>query len=274
MCSVKRFSATVKISAICANLDVLAEQDSLARIEERLTDLYRAARDAMPRTFVNLDMEEYRDLELSLRSFMTVLDRPEFDDLEAGIVLQAYIPDSHAALHTLVDWANKRYARTGTGIKVRLVKGANLAMEHVEAEIHDWQPAPYPTKADVDASYKAMLEYALLNATPGALRIGAASHNLFEVAWALTLRDELGAHDRLEIEMLEGMAPPQSRAVRNDAGSLLLYSPIVVESERDASIAYLSRRLDENSSPSCALYSTSPQAAPSGKIRRHASAHR
>ena len=240
---------SVKISAICANLDVLAENDSLARIEDQLIELYRAARDATPRTFVNLDMEEFRDLELSLRSFMTVLDRPEFDDLEAGIVLQAYIPDSHQALRTLIDWANARYARSGTGIKVRLVKGANLAMEAVEAELHDWQPAPYPTKADVDASYKAMLEYALVNATPGALRIGAASHNLFEVAWALTLRDELNAHDWLEIEMLEGMAPPQSRAVRNDAGSLLLYSPIVEESERDASIAYLSRRLDENSSP-------------------------
>jgi RHH-type proline utilization regulon transcriptional repressor/proline dehydrogenase/delta 1-pyrroline-5-carboxylate dehydrogenase len=240
---------SVKISAICANLDVLAEEDSLARIETQLVELYRAARDSKPRTFVNLDMEEYRDLELSLRSFITVLDRPEFDDLEAGIVLQAYIPDSHQALRTLVEWANERYARTGTGIKVRLVKGANLAMEQVEAELHDWQPAPYPTKADVDASYKAMLEYALFNATPGAVRIGAASHNLFEVAWALTLRDELDAHDRLEIEMLEGMAPPQSRAVRNDAGGLLLYSPIVEESERDASIAYLSRRLDENSSP-------------------------
>ena len=240
---------SVKISAICANLDVLAEEDSLARIEEQLIELYRAARDASPRTFVNLDMEEYRDLELSLHSFMRILDRREFDDLEAGIVLQAYIPDSHAALRTLIDWANARYERTGTGIKIRLVKGANLAMEAVEAELHDWQPAPYPTKADVDASYKAMLDYALLNATPGALRIGVASHNLFEVAWALTLRDELGAHDRLEIEMLEGMAPPQSRAVRHDAGSLLLYSPIVSEDERDASIAYLSRRLDENSSP-------------------------
>ncbi|NDA50630.1 MAG: aldehyde dehydrogenase family protein, partial [Actinobacteria bacterium] len=240
---------SVKISAICANLDILAEKDSLARVEEQLIELYRAARDAQPRTFVNLDMEEFRDLELSLNSFMRILDRTEFDDLEAGIVLQAYIPDSHAALRTLVDWANVRYARTGTGIKVRLVKGANLAMEVVEAELHDWQPAPYPTKADVDASYKAMLEYALRNATPGALRIGVASHNLFEVAWALTLRDELNAHDRVEIEMLEGMALPQSRAVRNDAGSLLLYSPIVSEDERDASIAYLSRRLDENSSP-------------------------
>ena len=240
---------SVKISAICANLDVLAEEDSLARIEKQLVELYRAARDSKPRTFINLDMEEYRDLALSLRSFIAVLDRPEFDDLEAGIVLQAYIPDSHAALRTLVAWANERYARTGTGIKVRLVKGANLAMEQVEAAVHDWESATYATKADVDASYKAMLEYALLHATPGALRIGAASHNLFEVAWALTLRDELNAHDRLEIEMLEGMAPPQSRAVRGDAGSLLLYSPIVEASERDASIAYLSRRLDENSSP-------------------------
>ena len=240
---------SVKISAICANLDVLADEDSLARITERLTMLYRAARDASPRTFVNLDMEEYRDLELSTRAFMSVLDLPEFDDLTAGIVLQAYIPDSHAALATLVDWANARFARTGAGIKVRLVKGANLAMEAVEAELHDWQPAPYPTKADVDASYKAMLEYALVSATPGALRIGVASHNLFDVAWALTLRDELDAHDRLEIEMLEGMAPPQARSVRADAGSLLLYSPIVDVTERDASIAYLSRRLDENSSP-------------------------
>jgi RHH-type proline utilization regulon transcriptional repressor/proline dehydrogenase/delta 1-pyrroline-5-carboxylate dehydrogenase len=265
---------SVKISAICANLDVLAEADSLARIEAQLIELYRAARDASPRTFVNLDMEEYRDLELSLRSFMAVLDREEFDDLEAGIVLQAYIPDSRAALDTLIEWANARYARTGTGIKIRLVKGANLAMEAVEAELHDWQPAPYPSKSDVDANYKAMLECALINAEPGALRIGVASHNLFEVAWALTLRDELGAHDRIEIEMLEGMAPPQSRAVRNDAGGLLLYSPIVEQSERDASIAY--PLADSTRTPhrrtSCGRCSISLPAAPSGTSKPGASA--
>ena len=240
---------SVKISAVCANLDILAEEDSLTRIDAQLTRLYRAAMESDAQTFVNLDMEEFRDLELSLRAFMDVLDRPEFDRLHAGIVLQAYIPDSHAALARLIEWADARYRRTGTPIKVRLVKGANLAMEAVEAELHDWTPAPYPAKADVDASYKAMLETALLAPTPGAVRIGVASHNLFEVAWALTLRDELDAHDRLEIEMLEGMAPPQARAVRDDSRGLLLYSPIVEQAERDASIAYLSRRLDENSAP-------------------------
>lgn len=240
---------SVKISAVCANLDILAEADSLARIEAQLRRVYRASMTSTPRTFVNLDMEEYRDLELSLMSFMAVLDEPEFLDYEAGIVLQAYVPDSHAALERLCRWANARRARGGAGIKVRLVKGANLAMESVEAELHEWEPAPYPTKADVDASYKAMLDTALELGEPGAVRLGVASHNLFDVAWALTLRDELDDPSRVEIEMLEGMAAPQSRAVLRDAGSLLLYSPVVTREEREASIAYLSRRLDENSAP-------------------------
>jgi RHH-type proline utilization regulon transcriptional repressor/proline dehydrogenase/delta 1-pyrroline-5-carboxylate dehydrogenase len=240
---------SVKISAVCANLDVLAKEESLKRINERLSDLYRAAASTTPPTFVNLDMEEFRDLELSVESFMHVLSQPEFMQLRAGIVLQAYIPDSHAALMTLIDWANERFRSGGAPIKIRLVKGANLAMEAVEAELHDWPQAPYPTKHDVDASYKAMLETALTRSDPGAVRLGIASHNLFEVAWALTIRDLLDAHEIMEIEMLEGMAPPQSRAVRNDAGELLLYSPVVAKEDREASIAYLSRRLDENSSP-------------------------
>jgi RHH-type proline utilization regulon transcriptional repressor/proline dehydrogenase/delta 1-pyrroline-5-carboxylate dehydrogenase len=240
---------SVKISALCANLDVLAEDDSLARIADQLRRLYRAAIASTPPTFVNLDMEEYRDLELSLRSFMAVLDEPEFAQLTAGIVLQAYIPDSHEALRRLCAWANDRVDRGGAGIKIRLVKGANLAMEQVEAQLHDWPQAPYGDKCEVDASYKRMLEDALRLGRPGAVRIGVASHNLFEIAYAMTVADSTGSLERIDLEMLEGMAPPQARAVREMAGALLLYSPVVERSDRDASIAYLSRRLDENSSP-------------------------
>ena len=240
---------SVKISAICANLDVLAWDDSLARIEAQLTGLYRAARDSEPRTFVNLDMEEYRDLELSVEAFMRVLDREEFLELPAGIVLQAYIPDSHAALARLCEWANQRRAKGGAPTKIRIVKGANLANELVEAEVHDWPLATYPSKPDVDASYKLMIDRALELGRRDAVRVGVASHNLFEVGWALALRDRRPDGDRIEIEMLEGMAPPQARAVRDAAGSLLLYAPVVATSDREASIAYLSRRLDENAAP-------------------------
>ncbi|MFM1966920.1 MAG: hypothetical protein RL134_2645 [Actinomycetota bacterium] len=238
---------SIKISALCANLDVLAWDDSLARVTERLAALYRIARDHG--TFVNLDMEEHRDLELSVEAFIQVLDQPEFAQMPAGIVLQAYIPDSHAALERLIAWANDRRAAGRAPIKIRLVKGANLAMEQVEAELHDWPQAPYYSKADVDASYKRMLDTALRTADPGALRLGIASHNLFDIAWALTIRDSLDDPQMIEIEMLEGMAPAQARAVRDAAGSLLLYAPVVEKADREASIAYLSRRLDENSGP-------------------------
>ncbi len=180
---------SVKVSAIVANLDALAFEHSVERIADELRRLYRRAAVATPRTFVNLDMEEYRDLELTLQSFMLVLDEVEFRQLDAGIVLQAYLPDSHQALERLGAWAVARHAAGGGTTKVRLVKGANLAMETVEAELHGWIAAPYGSKAEVDASYKALVESALRPEWADALRIGLASHNLFDVAWALCLRD-------------------------------------------------------------------------------------
>jgi len=240
---------SVKVSAIVANLDALAFELSVDRICERLRDLYRRAEAVSPRTFINLDMEEYRDLELTLQSFVRVLDEPEFVSVDAGIVLQAYLPDSHEALERLGTWAADRHAADGGTVKVRLVKGANLAMEAIEADLHGWVPAPYPTKADVDASFKAMLDSAMRPEWAGALRIGLASHNLFDIAWALTLGADRGVLNRIEFEMLEGMAPAQARAVFDAAGSLLMYAPVVADHDFDASIAYLSRRLDENTQP-------------------------
>ncbi len=242
---------SVKISALCANLDPLAFDDSVARVSDCLRALYRDAMASSPAKFVNLDMEEFKDLDLTVAAFTTVLDEPEFVALEAGIVLQAYLPDSHAALAHLGAWAADRRRRAGDrgDIKVRLVKGANLAMEQVDAETHGWQQAPYTSKADVDASYKLLLESALRPEWSDAIRVGVASHNLFDVAWALVLRDRLARPEQIELEMLEGMAPAQARAVHDAAKGLLLYAPVVAPHDVDSSIAYLSRRLDENTSP-------------------------
>ena len=240
---------SVKISALCANLDVLAFDHSVDRICERVRRLYRVALESTPPKFVYLDMEEYRDLRLTVVAFERVLSEPEFRALPAGVALQAYLPDSHSALADIVEQSIARREQGGAWIKVRIVKGANLAMEHVEAELAGWEPAPYATKADVDASFKKMVATALAGVGTGALRVGIASHNLFDIAWALTLRDELGLGERVEIEMLEGMAPAQARAVRARAGSLLLYAPVVAADDYVAAIAYLSRRLDENAAP-------------------------
>ena len=235
---------SLKISAVVANLDVLAFDHSVDRICECLRTLYRDSVSATPLTFINLDMEEYRDLPLTIAALTRVLDEPEFVGLDAGVVLQAYLPDSHGACASLCKWAVARHAAGGGTLKIRIVKGANLAMERVEAELHGWPQAPFLTKAEVDASFKQLVTLALSPEFASAVRVGFASHNLFDLAWALGLPDR----DRLDIEMLEGMAPAQSRTVRAAAGDVLLYAPVVRPDDLSASIAYLTRRLDENTS--------------------------
>ncbi len=240
---------SVKISALCANLDVLPFDDEVERISDRLRTVYATAVERTPPVFVNLDMEEYRDLPLTVEAFCRVLDEPAYTGLPAGIVLQAYLPDSHDVLERLAGWTAARRRRGGAPIKLRLVKGANLAMELVDAELGGWTPAPYGTKAEVDAGFKALLDRALDAAAAGDLLVGVGSHNLFDVGWALAQRRHRHLEETVGIEMLEGMAPPQARATRRAAGRLVLYTPVVAEEDFAASIAYLSRRLDENSGP-------------------------
>ena len=236
---------SLKISAICANLDVLAFEHSVARIADGLRDLYRCAQRSSPPTCVNLDMEEYRDLPLTVAAMQRVLDVDEFAGIDAGIVLQAYLPDSHQVCRELCEWAVARHERSGGRLKIRVVKGANLAMERVDAELHGWPQAPYETKLDVDASFKALIGTVLQPRHAGAVRVGIASHNLFDIAWAMGLAER----DQIDLEMLEGMVPAQSRAVLDAAGDVLLYAPIVGADDLAASIAYLTRRLDENTAP-------------------------
>ncbi|PRC52305.1 hypothetical protein C6A85_59595, partial [Mycobacterium sp. ITM-2017-0098] len=84
----------------------------------------------------------------------------------------------------------------GAGIKVRLVKGANLPMEHVEAALHGWPLATWSTKQDTDTNYKRVLNYALAPERAANVRIGVAGHNLFDIAYAWTLAGRRGVRDR------------------------------------------------------------------------------
>ena len=239
---------SVKVSSITSQINLWAFDHTLQRIEERLRTLFSHAASTTPPTFVNLDMEEYRDLELTMRAFMKLLDEPQLHSLDAGIVLQAYLPDTFSALQRLTPWANERKKAGGGEIKIRLVKGANLAMEKVDAALHEWKQAPYKTKAEVDANYKRCLDWVLRPEHMEGVRIGLASHNLFDVAWTHLLTQERQVSDRVEFEMLQGMAPAQARQVYDDTLGLLLYTPIVGRADFDVAISYLFRRLEENAS--------------------------
>ncbi|MGH9122465.1 MAG: proline dehydrogenase family protein, partial [Acidimicrobiales bacterium] len=66
-------------------------------------------------------------------------------------------------------------------------------------------------------------------------------------AWGLVVAADLGTSDRLEVEMLEGMAPGEPEALRRMGFPVRLYAPVVPDGQRESASAYLVRRLDENS---------------------------
>ena len=239
---------SIKVSSVSGPHSHWAFDEIVEQAVIRLTPLYELAANSAQKKFINLDMEEYKDLDMTIAVFTKILDQPQLKHLEAGIVLQAYLPDTLAAMQHLQEWAAQRVATGGARIKVRLVKGANLSMEKVEAAVHGWPLTTCNSKQESDTNYKRILNYALKPEHTKNVRLGVAGHNLFDVAFALLLAEDRGVARDVEFEMLIGMASQQAEVIRQRVGHLLLYTPVVRPEEFDVAISYLVRRLEENAS--------------------------
>ncbi len=248
---------SVKVSTIYSQISPLAREHAVAVICDRLELLYRAAAkmkftrpdgSVVPK-FVYLDMEEYGDMHVTAEAFMRALDRKGLENVRAGIALQAYLPDSYGIQQRINEWARRRVASGGAPVTIRLVKGANIEMERVEASIQGWPQAPFKTKLEVDANYKRMLHEGMRPENIEAVHLGIASHNLFELSYGLVLAKEKGVLDKVQFEMLEGMANHQMRALFELTPNILMYAPAVKKEEFIYAIGYLMRRFDENTGP-------------------------
>lgn len=248
---------SIKISTIYSQINPIAFDQTVDVLVDRLSRLFRVAaanrykdENGKEKTkFINLDMEEYKDLALTVEAFRRTLGQDEFKGLQAGIVLQAYLPDSYEWHRTLTEWAKQRVADGGAPIKLRIVKGANLDMEQTESSMRHWPQAPYHEKLDTDANYKRMLRYALQEENASCVQLGIASHNLFELAHAHLLAKACGTEQYVVFEMLEGMADATARTLLAEGVPLLFYVPVATRENFTHAIAYYVRRLDENTSP-------------------------
>jgi len=245
---------SVKISTIYSQINPIARKHTIEVLCQRLELLCRAAaREIFVREdgtevpkFVYLDMEEYRDTSLTAEVFMRTLDRPGLKNINAGIALQAYIPDAFLTQKVINAWARRRIAAGGSPVTIRIVKGANLEMERYEASVMGWPQAPFNRKNQTDANYKRMLIEGMKPENSEAVRLGIASHNLFDLSYGLILAEEMNGNDRVQFEMLEGMANHQRRALFEVSQNVLLYAPACHKKDFIHAIGYLVRRLDEN----------------------------
>ncbi|MGM0624184.1 MAG: proline dehydrogenase family protein, partial [Campylobacterota bacterium] len=245
---------SIKISTIFSQINALDFDATVDTLVAKLTRIYEAAQKnpytkpdgEQENKFINLDMEEYRDLAITVAVFKKTLEQPQFKNFYAGIVLQAYLPDSYAWQQDLTQWAKERVKNGGSPVKVRLVKGTNMEMEETEASQKHWQMVTYTEKVDTDANYKRMARYALQPQNAQAVHLGTASHNLFELAYAVTMAKHYGSSQYLTLEMLEGMSESARLAIKEITQQVILYAPTASKEQFTNAIAYLVRRLDEN----------------------------
>jgi RHH-type proline utilization regulon transcriptional repressor/proline dehydrogenase/delta 1-pyrroline-5-carboxylate dehydrogenase len=243
-------AVSVKVSSIGSQLNLLAFADTTEVLAARLQRIYRATLEVPEerRPIVMLDMEAYNDIELTFAVMDRALSSSDLDRVRAGVVLQAYLPDSHAWHRHLITWASARVQRGAWPIRLRIVKGANLAQERVDSARMGVAVPIYARKEEVDASYKRMLERAIQPQHLAAVHVGVASHNLFDIGYALALCAERDAFGEVGFEVLEGMADPLRRTLSALGADVLVYAPVCGDDEMNNGIAYLVRRLDENTS--------------------------
>ncbi len=248
---------SIKISTIYSQINALDFDKTVDVLVDKLTRIYKQAKKhpyiapdgTKSNKFINLDMEEYRDLDITVAVFKKTLEKEEFKDFYAGIVLQAYLPDSFNVQKDLTSWVRNRVENGGAPIKVRLVKGANMEMEETEASQKHWEMVTYTEKSDTDSNYKRMARYALQPENAPYVHLGTASHNLFELAYATQLADDNDVSKYHTLEMLEGMSEAARLAIKEISKEVILYAPTAAKEQFTNAIAYLVRRLDENTGP-------------------------
>ena len=249
---------SVKISGIYAQTHALNYKECFPELIRRMSELYQAAIDNPYTTpdgvtrpkFINLDMEEYKDAHLTMKLFKEVLSLPQFKNYEAGIVVQAYLPDAWDFQTELLEFARKRVAEGGSPIKMRIVKGCNLDMENIVSDLRGWPNPVRPNKTEVDANYLHIIERGLKPENAKVLHIGMASHNLFTISYAYLLTQQYQTpKDCFCFEMLEGMANHVWRAQKKLGNHVILYTPVVKKEHFLNAISYLVRRMDENTAP-------------------------
>lgn len=234
-----RVNVSVKVSSLYSRIGPLNYEDSVMQLKEQLREIFRRTREAG--AFVNLDMEMYSLKNITLDAFMGILDEEEFRGWDgAGIALQSYLKDTEEDLLRLIDWAREG----GRRVTVRLVKGAYWEYETVVAAQKGWRAPVFEKKTHTDWNFERCAELMLINNDCVTAAFG--THNVRSIAFVLTVAERLGVPaERLEFQMLYGMAEPIKAALYRMGHVIREYAPI---GELLPGMAYLVRRLLENTS--------------------------
>ncbi len=234
-----RLNVSIKPSSLYSQQNPVDPDGSVREVCARLRPVLCEARRLG--AFVCIDMEQYPQKDITLLCLKRLLMEPELRDWpDIGIAIQAYLRETEDDLQGLIDWARTR----GAPMTVRLVRGAYWDYETVVAEQHGWPVPVWTRKWQTDACYERCLDL-LLRHHP-LIETAVGTHNVRSIALAMVLGEARGLReDRIEFQMLHGMAPALEGVLPTLGRRLRVYLPF---GDILPAMAYLVRRLLENTS--------------------------
>jgi RHH-type proline utilization regulon transcriptional repressor/proline dehydrogenase/delta 1-pyrroline-5-carboxylate dehydrogenase len=208
---------------------------SVEKAKQRLRPILRKAMEI--NACLILDMEHLPLRELTLETFKSILEEPEFAGYpHVGLVYQAYLKDALEPFEDLIRWVRERKQP----IHIRLVKGAFWDEEVTRAH-QDNVPVPvFTNKYETDAMFEKITRRILENNDLIIYKCG--SHNIRSIAYTIETAKELGVpENRFEFQMLYGMAENLRTALGKAGYRVRLYAPIGEVIPGMASGKYLQR---------------------------------
>jgi RHH-type transcriptional regulator, proline utilization regulon repressor / proline dehydrogenase / delta 1-pyrroline-5-carboxylate dehydrogenase len=257
---------SIKPSSMYSQMSARAFDHSISRAKERLRPLLRKAMNMG--AHVCLDMEHYDLKNLSLALYRSLMEEPEFRGYpHSGTVVQAYLRESETDLRELLNWAKRKRHR----VTIRMVKGAYWDAEGVHAAQRGWAVPFFTNKRDTDANFERLARILLENREW--VQLACASHNVRTIAWVMETAKELKVSpDRVEYQVLYGMAEPLQKALVKAEVAVRVYMPL---GEMIPGMAYLVRRLLEMTSRESFLWQRFGEEAPRAEqLRNPGSKHR
>ena len=232
-----KINLAVKPSAFFSQANPAAPRRSVQGMLARIKPMYQ--RIVELGGSLCLDMEQYRYKDITLELFKRLRNDPDFTDYPfLAVALQVYLRDADKNLENLLTWVRAHKLP----VIIRLVKGAYWDYETAHALQNGWTPPVWAHKPESDLAFERLAQKVLEN--HDLCYLSAASHNIRSLAMVLETAQALGVPDnRLEIQMLYGMAEPVAKTLLAETGRVRLYCPY---GELLPGMSYLVRRLLEN----------------------------
>lgn len=231
-----KVNVSVKASTLYSQFRAVAFEHSVEKAKARLRAIYGKAVKSGATVVLDMEHRELKNLTLALYKSLSV--EPELLEYpHTGLVVQSCLKESDRDLDELLSWARNHHQR----FTVRLVKGAYWDAERVWAAQRGWPAAVYLDKGGTDLAFERLARRLLENQP--FLSFACASHNVRSIAWVLENARELKVpNDRLEFQLLYGMADPLFSVLLQEGLRVRVYVPI---GGQLAGTGYLLRRFLE-----------------------------